>query len=125
MQQESYECSLHVVGVDASPLMTWGSIDGTPLRLDSDSVTPTGPSFKMPKVPAREMVALKLADQVAKANREKRKKSTSVTRYERETQSILIGIHSMPYAVLYCGRGWGLLLQNLTGYVSSHQLQES
>lgn len=52
--------------------MTWGSIVGTPIRIDSDSV-PHGPLFKMPKIHAREKVGLKLADQVAKASRERRK----------------------------------------------------
>lgn len=55
--------------------MTWGSIEGTPIRIDSDSrpFTPSGPSFKMPKIPTREKVALRLADQVAKATRERKK----------------------------------------------------
>ena len=60
--------------------MTWGSIEGTPLRLDSDPVPPST-SFKMPKIPAREKVALKLADQVAKANREKKRNAAIVARY--------------------------------------------
>lgn len=37
-------------GVDASPLMTWGEIEGTPFRLDaSDTPIPksAGPSFKV------------------------------------------------------------------------------
>lgn len=62
--------------------MTWGSIEGTPLRLDSD-VFPSsagGPSFKMPKIPTREKLALKLADQVAQASREKKKKRALVSR---------------------------------------------
>lgn len=59
------------IGVDASPLMTWGSIEGTPMRIESDSRPfSSGPSFKMPKIPAREQVALRLADQLAKATRE-------------------------------------------------------
>ena len=47
------------------------------MRMDSDGEPPTtgGPSFKMPKVPAREKVALRLMDQVAKATRERKKKA--------------------------------------------------
>ena len=52
--------------------MTWGSIDGTPVKIDSDCAIP-GPSFKMPKIPVREKVAQKLADQVAKASRDRKK----------------------------------------------------
>ncbi len=70
----SYCCCTHL-GVDSSPLMTWGSIEGTPVRLDSDSIP--GPSFKMPKIPTRERIALKLADQVAKTSRERRKHSSA------------------------------------------------
>lgn len=62
-------------GVDASPLMTWGSIEGTPARIDSDNIPP-GPLFKMPKILVREKVALKLADQVAKATRDRKKISS-------------------------------------------------
>ena len=73
----------HYTGVDASPLMTWGSIEGTPVRIDSDSIPliAGGPSFKMPKVPTREKIALKLADQVAKTSRERRKKSSAASRF--------------------------------------------
>jgi len=55
--------------------MTWGSIEGTPQRLDSDLTPSSGPAFKLPKECAREKVALKLADQVAKANRARKKAS--------------------------------------------------
>lgn len=59
--------------MDASPLMTWGSVEGTPQRLDTEVVPPPGPSFKMPKIPAREKMAIKLADEVAKASRQRKK----------------------------------------------------
>jgi hypothetical protein len=52
--------------------MTWGSIEGSPMKIDSDCAV-SGPSFKMPKIPAREKVALKLADEVAKASRDRKK----------------------------------------------------
>ncbi len=60
-------------GVDASPLMTWGSIEGTPFHLDTDITPMPGPSFKLPKVPRREEIALKLAEKANKANRERKK----------------------------------------------------
>ena len=41
------------LGVDASPLMTWGAIEGTPMRIDSTPV----PSFKMAEPPRREKLA--------------------------------------------------------------------
>ena len=46
-----------VPGVDASPLMTWGEVEGTPFQLDGSqtplirgSSTPA-PSYRIPKVP--------------------------------------------------------------------------
>ena len=77
-----------IVGVDASPLMTWGNVEGTPVRIDSDYIPP-GPSFKIPKIPMREKVAVKLADQVAKASRDRRK-PTVVIRYNFIVHAILI-----------------------------------
>ena len=57
--------------------MTWGSVEGTPMRLDPDSrpFTSTGPSFKMPKISDREKVAQRLVEQAAKATRERDKKT--------------------------------------------------
>jgi len=63
-------------GVDASPLMTWGEIEGTPFRLDG-SDTPLvlsgrGPVFKIPDVPRRDRLLHKLAEQASKAHRAKK-----------------------------------------------------
>lgn len=61
---------------DASPLMTWGEIDGTPLRINSGTpfrVDAGTPSFRMPHTPAREELAHTLADSIAKKHRDKRK----------------------------------------------------
>ena len=44
-------------GVDASPLMTWGEIDGAPLRLDATPAIASTPSFRMPEPPKREKIA--------------------------------------------------------------------
>ena len=38
-------------GVDASPLMTWGEIDSTPVRIEGNTpARHTGPAFKIPQV---------------------------------------------------------------------------
>jgi protein DGCR14 len=63
-------------GVDASPLMTWGEIEGTPFRLDG-SDTPLlgatrGPTFKIPEVPRRDRLLHQLAEKASKAHRAKR-----------------------------------------------------
>ena len=61
---------------DASPLMTWGEIDGTPLRINSGTpfrVTAGTPSFRMPQTPAREELAHLLSDSIAKKHRDKRR----------------------------------------------------
>lgn len=67
-------------GVDMSPITTWGRIDGTPMLLDP-TLTPFdtmgGPSFKVPEPPAREKLAMKLAEKVAI---QKRKKTMSGNR---------------------------------------------
>lgn len=64
-------------GVDESPLMSWGEIEGTPFRLDGGDTpmlhrTP-GPVFRIPDVPKRDRLALRLADDVGKAHRAKKK----------------------------------------------------
>ncbi|KAJ7387923.1 DiGeorge syndrome critical region protein 14 [Desmophyllum pertusum] len=63
-------------GVDASPLMTWGSIEGTPFRLDGGDtpITATpGPTFKMPEPKKRDQLGVALADKVSRKHREKRR----------------------------------------------------
>jgi len=57
-------------GVGESPLMTWGEIEGTPFRLDGNN-TP-GPSFRIAAMPARDKLALELAENVGKHHREKK-----------------------------------------------------
>jgi len=65
-----------LTGVDASPLMTWGEIEGTPFRLDgSDTpVVPSGrgPTFKIPEVPRRDRLLHELAEKASKAHRAKK-----------------------------------------------------
>ena len=65
----------HVLA-DASPLMTWGQVEGTPLRLQSGTpfrVSAGTPSFRMPQTPAREELAHSLADSLARKHRSKRR----------------------------------------------------
>ena len=55
-----------------TPLMTWGSIEDTPLKVDDVMATP-GPQFKLPKISRREEIGLKLSEKASKATSEKRK----------------------------------------------------
>ncbi|XP_071944038.1 splicing factor ESS-2 homolog [Antedon mediterranea] len=62
-----------VPGVHDSPLMTWGEIESTPMRIDG-SQTPASktPGFKMPKNPKREELARSLVEKNAKQHRAKK-----------------------------------------------------
>lgn len=65
-------------GVDASPLMTWGSIEGTPFRLDGGDTPVTGtpgPTFKMPEPKKRDQLGQALAERVSRQHREKRRQA--------------------------------------------------
>jgi protein DGCR14 len=64
-------------GVDESPFMTWGEIEGTPLRLEAED-TPVGiggngkgPHFKIPAPPTRDARAHTLSRDAARSLREK------------------------------------------------------
>ncbi|MCO5577109.1 hypothetical protein L7F22_030932 [Adiantum nelumboides] len=64
-------------GVDESPFMTWGEIEGTPLRLEAED-TPIGiggsgdgPHFKIPAPPSRDARAHSLSRDAARSLREK------------------------------------------------------
>ena len=65
-----------VPGPDASPMMTWGTLEGTPLLLDP-SATPShsasARTFKLPEVTRREKVAMKLQEEASKSYRHKTK----------------------------------------------------
>uniref|UniRef100_A0A0B7AHB3 Uncharacterized protein n=1 Tax=Arion vulgaris TaxID=1028688 RepID=A0A0B7AHB3_9EUPU len=66
-------------GVCESPLMTWGEIESTPARLDSNndslmSSTP-GPVFRIPAVPKRDRLALELSEKASKAHRAKKEEA--------------------------------------------------
>ncbi|XP_045169617.2 splicing factor ESS-2 homolog [Mercenaria mercenaria] len=63
-------------GVDESPLMTWGEIEGTPFQLDPKEtplVPSDAPAFKIPDVPKRDQLAFELAEKSSKQHRDKKK----------------------------------------------------
>lgn len=66
-------------GADESPFITWGEIEGTPLRLDPED-TPLdiggsgdGPQFKIPMPPSRDVKAHSLSRDAARKLRERSK----------------------------------------------------
>ncbi|XP_015677582.1 splicing factor ESS-2 homolog [Protobothrops mucrosquamatus] len=63
-------------GVNDSPLMTWGEIEGTPLRLESSDMDRTpGPAFKILEPGRRERLGLKMANEAAAKNRAKKQEA--------------------------------------------------
>lgn len=81
-----------VPGVDASPLMTWGEVEGTPLQLDG-SQTPLlkkhtpGPSYRIPQVPNRDRLGHKLAEQARLKQRSRKSKVMQATKHNLGTPS--------------------------------------
>ncbi|CAI5463050.1 unnamed protein product [Closterium sp. Yama58-4] len=76
-------------GVDASPFMTWGELDGTPLRLDAED-TPVGfnevggvgaggPQFTMAAAPARDEAGVQLSRSAGRSIRERRLRAAGLT----------------------------------------------
>jgi hypothetical protein len=53
----------------ATPMITWGEMDSTPLLLDKD--TDPGPVFRLPDPPEREVMAKKLSDDASRSIRER------------------------------------------------------
>lgn len=57
-------------GVNETPLLTWGEIEGTPFLLDGSDTplprNPGGPQFRIPEPRSRERLALSLADGAAR-----------------------------------------------------------
>lgn len=72
--------------MDASPLMTWGQIEGTPFKLDgSDTPILPGPAqggFKMPEPPKRERIAHALADKVSERYRDRKRKALQAAKQQ-------------------------------------------
>lgn len=64
-------------GVDESPFITWGEIEGTPLRLDLEDMpidiggSADGPHYKIPSAPARDAKAHSLSREAARKLRER------------------------------------------------------
>ncbi|XP_067911575.1 splicing factor ESS-2 homolog [Heterodontus francisci] len=66
-------------GVNDSPMMTWGEIEGTPFRVESSESphvdrTP-GPAFKILEPGRRERLGLKMVNEVAAKNRTKKQEA--------------------------------------------------
>ncbi|XP_044530437.1 splicing factor ESS-2 homolog isoform X1 [Gracilinanus agilis] len=66
-------------GVNESPMMTWGEVESTPLRIDG-SETPyvdrtPGPAFKILEPGRRERLGLKMATEAAAKNRAKKQEA--------------------------------------------------
>lgn len=53
--------------------MTWGELEGTPLRLDATPIATPGPTFKIPEPPRREQLGHQLVEEINKQYRTKRK----------------------------------------------------
>ncbi|CAL8081643.1 unnamed protein product [Orchesella dallaii] len=70
-------------GVEDTPFLTWGEIEGAPFRLDASdtpvSGTP-GTPYKMMATSRRERLALELADKVSSRHRDKKKKTLEVAK---------------------------------------------
>ncbi|KAK7026488.1 DiGeorge syndrome critical region protein 14 [Halocaridina rubra] len=85
-----------VPGVDASPLMTWGEVEGTPFLLEG-SQTPLlkkhtpGPSYRIPKEPNRDRLGHMLAEQVSLRHRSKKLKAVSYAKSNLSTPQIKFG----------------------------------
>lgn len=70
-------------GVNDSPLMTWGQIEGTPFRLDgSDTpISPqVGPTFRIAATSRRENIALELAEKAGERMRGQKAKAIEAAR---------------------------------------------
>lgn len=60
--------------IDQSDMFTWGSIEGTPLLINSGGAT-GGPVFKIPETPRRELLGIKLSEKASSNMRKKLKKT--------------------------------------------------
>lgn len=80
-------------GVEATPLMTWGEIEGTPLNLDHADpdpcrtpdvrLTPSTHRFKIPDISSREKLALNLTDRLARTHRDRKQAAVEQFRSQR------------------------------------------
>lgn len=77
-------------GVNESPLMTWGEIEGTPFRLDGGDtpyISSSTPSFRIPEIPKREKIAMALADKASESYRDKKRKAIEAARSQLSAQT--------------------------------------
>ncbi|KAG0721567.1 Splicing factor ESS-2 [Chionoecetes opilio] len=74
-----------VPGVDASPLMTWGEVEGTPCQLDG-SRTPLlkkhtqGPAYRIPIQPSRDRLGHRLSEQASQKHRNNKLKAMMIAK---------------------------------------------
>ena len=78
-----------VPGTDVAPLMTWGTIESTPLRLDASSETPyaQGPGFKMQPTPQRELIGMELSEKASKSYRKRNRLEKACDSLRREYET--------------------------------------
>lgn len=86
---------------DESPMMVWGEVESTPMRLDSIQTpfTPRlsdGPEFKIPDIPEREKIALQLEEKISAEKR--KKKMEALKQVQRSIASPSRNILSSPRA---------------------------
>jgi hypothetical protein len=70
------------IGADETPITTWGQIDGTPFPLDGSNMTPLPanvPSYKLPEMTKREIVAHEMAEKLKRQNKVKKEFSKRLT----------------------------------------------
>eukprot|EP00116_Pleurobrachia_bachei_P006177 sb/3466439/ len=72
-------------GVDASPLMTWGEVESTPLRAEGSGTTPArnpsaSPAFRIPQVPTNDRLGLAMAERMNKKHKERHSKAMTAMR---------------------------------------------
>ncbi|KAF5838598.1 nuclear protein Es2-domain-containing protein [Dunaliella salina] len=90
---------------DASPFMTWGDIEGTPLRLEPeegvayDPKALDGPTFSVPSMPKKEQVGHELANAKSIKELRKRQKAAKLAALfgaPPAAQRLVHSIHSTP-----------------------------
>ncbi|XP_071066025.1 splicing factor ESS-2 homolog isoform X2 [Dasypus novemcinctus] len=110
-------------GVNESPLMTWGEVENTPLRVEG-SETPyvdrtPGPAFKILEPGRRERLGLKMANEAAAKNRAKkqealRRVTENLARQCLQCRPSTISYHPVGTGIIICPwRGQGLQLTPL------------
>jgi len=98
-------------GVEESPYMTWGEIEGTPFRLDGgDTPIPVSDAkpYKMLELTKRERIAMELTEKVSERNRDKKLKAIAAARNNLATprpMSVLDRLSSMSPAAIRLAKG--------------------